>query len=196
MKIKVLVLSIMRQLMGITRDDGKQKPAIIKLYEFTKGGTDVMDQKISKYSCKSLTHRWTMIHFFNLMNTIRCNAMVLHAIKHKKPLRKSNSFDIGWELLLALVRTFMAERQTVGLGQALTNKVAIFVQKNSDEPAPRSADGDSRYSERKQRCISEISGPDHRKRKDNLKKLKSCFEECGNPVCEEHSKLICHNHSE
>ena len=53
----VLVLSIMKPLMGIT--------AIIKFYDFTKGGTDVMDQKISKYSCKLLTHCWTMIHFFS-----------------------------------------------------------------------------------------------------------------------------------
>ena len=82
------------------------------------------------------------------MDTIRCNAMVLPTIKHKKPLRKSNSFDIGWELALALVRPFMAARPTVCLGQVLKNKIAIFVQKNSDDPAPRPADGYSRYSER------------------------------------------------
>ena len=125
--------------------------------------------------------------------------MVLHAIKHKKPLCKSNSFDIGLELVLALVIPFVAARPTVGLGQALENKIVIFVQKNSDEPDPRLVDGYSQYSERKQRCsicISEISGPDHKKRKDNLKKLKSCCEECGNPVCEKHSKLICNSHSE
>ena len=69
-----LVLSTMRPLMDITSDNGKQKPAIIKFYDFTKRGTDVMDQKISKYSCKLLTHRWTMIHFFFLMHSIRCNA--------------------------------------------------------------------------------------------------------------------------
>ena len=132
----VLVLSTMRPLMGKTRDDGKQKPAIIKFHDFTKGGSDVMDQKISKY-----THRWTMTHFFFWMDTIRCNTMVLHAIKHKKPLCKSNSFDIGWELVLALVRPFMAARPTVVLGQALKNKIATFVQKNSDELAPRPTDG-------------------------------------------------------
>ena len=127
-----------------------------------------MDQKISKYSCKLLTHRWTMIHFFFLMDTIRCNAMVLHAIKHKKPLRKSNSFDIGCDLALALVRPFMDARPTVVLGQALKNKIAIFVQKNFEEPAPRPANGYSQYSKIKQRCsicISEISGPDHKKKK-------------------------------
>ena len=165
-KNNVLVLLTMRPLMGITRNNGKHKPAIIKFYDFTKGGTDVMDQKTSKYFCKSLTHCWTMIHFFFLMDTIRCNAMVLDAIKHKKLLRKSNSFDIGWELVTALVRPFMAARPTVGLGQALKNKIATFVQKNSDGPAPRPANSFSRYSERKQRCsicISEISGLDQKK---------------------------------
>ena len=56
-KKNVLVLSTMRPLMGITRDDGKLKPALIKFYDFTKGGTDIMDQKISKYSTKSFSHR-------------------------------------------------------------------------------------------------------------------------------------------
>ena len=64
-KKNVLALSTMRLLMGIIHDDGKQKPAIIKFYDFTKGGIDVMDQKTSKYSCKSLTHCWTIIHFFS-----------------------------------------------------------------------------------------------------------------------------------
>ena len=75
------------------------------------------------------------------MDTIRCNAMLLHAIKHKKPLHKSNSFDIGRELVLGLVTPFMAARPTVDLGQALKNKIATFVQKNSGEPAPRPAGG-------------------------------------------------------
>ena len=33
---KVLMLSIMRPISGITKDDGKSKPAIMKLYDFTK----------------------------------------------------------------------------------------------------------------------------------------------------------------
>lgn len=46
-KKKVLVLSTVRLLMGITQDDGKQKPDIIKFDDFTKGGMDILDQKIS-----------------------------------------------------------------------------------------------------------------------------------------------------
>ena len=61
--------------------------------------------------------------------------------KHKKPLCKFNSFDIGWDLVLALVRPFVTARPAVDLGQVLKNKIAIFVQKNSDKPAPRPAGG-------------------------------------------------------
>ena len=42
-KKNVLVLSTMRPSMGIMCDDGKQKPIIIKFYDFPKGETDVMD---------------------------------------------------------------------------------------------------------------------------------------------------------
>ena len=40
----VLLLSSMLPLLGTTKDDGKKKPAIYQLYDFTKGGTDVVDQ--------------------------------------------------------------------------------------------------------------------------------------------------------
>ena len=33
---KVLMLSTMRPISGITKDDGKSKPAIMKFYDFTK----------------------------------------------------------------------------------------------------------------------------------------------------------------
>ena len=48
----VLVLSTMRPLQGITKDDGKQKPSIFKLNAFTKGGTTVVDQRIAKFTTK------------------------------------------------------------------------------------------------------------------------------------------------
>ena len=34
----VLILSTMRPLLGVTKDDGKCKPVVIKFYDFTKGG--------------------------------------------------------------------------------------------------------------------------------------------------------------
>ena len=45
----VLVLSTMRPILGITNDNGKQKPAVLNLYDFTQGGTDQMDKQIGNY---------------------------------------------------------------------------------------------------------------------------------------------------
>jgi len=42
-KRNVLLLSTVQPILGITKDDGKKKPAIYKLYDFTEGGTGVMD---------------------------------------------------------------------------------------------------------------------------------------------------------
>ena len=41
----------------MTKGEGKKKLAIMKLYDFRKGGTDVVDQKMGNYSVKS---KWTV----------------------------------------------------------------------------------------------------------------------------------------
>lgn len=49
------VLSTMQPLMGVTKEDDKKKPAIYKLYDFTKGGTDIIDQRIGFYTCRVIS---------------------------------------------------------------------------------------------------------------------------------------------
>ena len=46
------MLTTTEPLLGLTTDDAKEKPALIKLYDFTKGGTDFVDQKMGFYSTK------------------------------------------------------------------------------------------------------------------------------------------------
>ena len=79
-KKNVLLLSTIRPLSGITHDGGKRKPAIVKFYDFTTGGIDILDQKISKYSCKSVTQPWTMVHFFFFdgYHPLQCSHIVCH----------------------------------------------------------------------------------------------------------------------
>jgi hypothetical protein len=47
-KRNVLVLVTTNPILGVTKDDGKSKPAIIKFYDSTKGGTDIVDQKMGE----------------------------------------------------------------------------------------------------------------------------------------------------
>ena len=53
----------MSPLLGVTTDENKRKPAILKLYDFTKGGTDVVDQKLGTYTVKSKSRKWTLVAF-------------------------------------------------------------------------------------------------------------------------------------
>ena len=62
-KKNVLMMTTTRPLLGKTKDDGKNKPALYKLYDFTKGGTDIVDQKIGSYTCKAKSSKWKMVAF-------------------------------------------------------------------------------------------------------------------------------------
>ena len=56
-KRNALLLSLVPPLLATTKDDNKSKPAIYKLYDFSKSETDIIDQKMGFYSCKSKSKR-------------------------------------------------------------------------------------------------------------------------------------------
>ena len=83
-KKNVLLLSTLGPILGVNKDDEKQKPALYKLYDFTKGGTDIVDQKMGTYAVKSKSRKWTMVGFSYLLDTIRVNACTILALNQKK----------------------------------------------------------------------------------------------------------------
>ena len=70
-KKNVLMLTTMRPCLGITKDDGKENPALYKFYDFTKGGTDIGDQKLSYYTAKAKSLKWKMVAFYFMLDTAR-----------------------------------------------------------------------------------------------------------------------------
>ena len=83
-KKSVILLPSMRPCFGKTRDDGKEKPQIYKLCDFTKGGTDIVNQKAGRYTCKSKARKWEMAAFFYILDTTQINAATMIALKTKK----------------------------------------------------------------------------------------------------------------
>ena len=65
----VFMLSTLQPLKGITKDDQKEKPALYKLYDFTKGGTDIVDQLNDFYSTRSKSSRWVCVAMFYTLDT-------------------------------------------------------------------------------------------------------------------------------
>ena len=68
-KKNVMMLSTLRPILGTTIDDGKNKAALYKLYDLTKGGTDIVDQRIGFYTCKFKSRRRSMTAFAYIIDT-------------------------------------------------------------------------------------------------------------------------------
>ena len=71
-----MMISALKPVHAIT-DDDKKKPALYKLYNFRKGGTDIMDQKMGSYAVKARLRKSTKVA--------------------KKTLKNQNFVPILWE---------------------------------------------------------------------------------------------------
>lgn len=69
-KMDVLALASTPPLLGTPIDGNKNKPVLLKLYDFTKGGTDIVDQIIGAYSVDSRSKHWTLSSFSYLSDTV------------------------------------------------------------------------------------------------------------------------------
>ena len=137
----VLMLSTMQPLLGVTRDDDKKNPALYKFYDFTKGGTDIVDQKIGSYTCKAKSPKWKMIGLYYILDTIRINATTLLALTEKKDPKKMNSFNVGWELAMSLVVPNILRRKRNG-NASIQRKIATIV---NVQPAERHLENDVNF---------------------------------------------------
>jgi len=134
-KKNVLLLSSMPTILGVTKDD-KKKPAIIKLYDFTKGGTDIVDQRMSYYSVNTKSSRWTLNALSYMQDTARVNAQTLWSLNNGKEPTKTNSFLFGTTLAMNLVKPHIARRSIVHLKEPIKCKIRQLTQSNEDSQQP------------------------------------------------------------
>ena len=79
-KKNVILLSTASPILGI-RKDGKSKLGIYKVYDFTKGGTDIIDQRIGFYTCKPKSRKWTMTLFSYVVDMARVKMSTTFALQ-------------------------------------------------------------------------------------------------------------------
>ena len=100
----VLVFSTVQLTLGVTIDDGKKKPAVCKLYDFTKPGMDVMEHRIGAYTCKAKSNPWTLTAFWYILNVHSINAGTVLAFNKKIDLCKQDLYDFGMNLAFLFIR--------------------------------------------------------------------------------------------
>ena len=69
------MLSTSRPLNEKTIDDGKEKPQSIKFYNFTKGGTDIVDQLNAYYTTRAKSCRWVFVALSYMLDISRVNVL-------------------------------------------------------------------------------------------------------------------------
>ena len=95
----VLLHSIEQLILGVAIHDGKKKPAICKLYDFTKAGTDMMEHQIDAFTCIPKSISWTLIAFCYMPDVHRINASTVFAFNKKRLIYASKIFyDFGMNL--------------------------------------------------------------------------------------------------
>ena len=185
-KKNVLALSSMPFIFGTTKDDGKDKPALLKFYDFTKGGTDVVDQRIGNYSVNSLSKRWPMTAFAYILDTARINSQTMFAINHDLSPRQQNSFLFGWELAKQLITPHLRERKLIsGLQTSTLNKINMFLNE-SEQIVPTTSHLLPVKSEQKRRCVecvNDLKGDGYTEKRNKLAKTNAQCQKCGNPLC-------------
>ena len=191
-KKNVLLLSTVEPLLGVTKDD-KQKPALYKLYDFTKGGTDIIDQKMGAYTTKSKSRKWTKVAFSYLLDTIRVNASTIYALANNKHPKEIKSFHFGTELADSLIMPFLTTRTLRGLSKSVCNKITLYMGKQEENvvenrfnfPAVDDSAKRCRY------CLDNIAGDGYKAKKDKLSKKKTLCRTCGKTICEVHMVAFC-----
>ena len=184
----VLMLATVDPLLGITVDDGKKKPALYKFYDFTKGGTDIVDQKMGSYTVKPKSRRWVMVAFSYLVDTIRVNSSTVLALNKKIDPTKFNSFEHGYALAQQLVMPQIRRRNRNGLTSSVLRKIDLVMPRGEipvDE-GPRTAG-------RCKDCLERIKGDNYKAKKNSIGRIKTKCPKCKNFTCKKHSKLICDN---
>ena len=78
-----------------TKDEHKSKSWIFKFHDFTKGGTDIVDQINDYVTTIAKSLRWVMIVLYYMLNTALVNAKAIWCIKNGIDHRKLKSYNSG-----------------------------------------------------------------------------------------------------
>ena len=193
-KKNVLLLSATRPLSGITKDDGKKKPALYKLYDFTKGGTDECDQRAESCRCKPKSRKWTIVSFSYVLDMARINSGTILALNRNESPRRSStsSFDIGWNLSRCLILPYVQARSLNGLTRSTQLKISLVLGNERQPNRTAKKAIDKGYTCKRCRdCMDGTTGEGHKKKKDNQKKVSTSCDECQAFICSEHLTRKC-----
>ena len=128
-KKDVILSSTAPPILGITKDDGKSKLGIYKVYDFTKGGAGIIDQRMGFYTCKPTSRKWAITVFSYVTDMARLISSTTFAFQKKYDPCKQDSFEYCYTLLYQLVKLFIQSRSVNGLTTLVRQKIELVIGK-------------------------------------------------------------------
>ena len=126
-KKNVIVLSTYRPLHDKTIDDGKEKPQIIKFYDFTKGGTDIVDHLNDCYTTRLKSCCWVMVALSHVLDTAKVNGKTMWCLKNDSDTSSTSLYDFSWNLVKALALPHVQRRSLNGLVSSVQSRIKMFL---------------------------------------------------------------------
>lgn len=175
-------------------DDEKKKPEIIKHYNRTKGGVDLMDKMAGAFSVQRKTLRWPVSFFFNIIDLAGLAAYIIYKANNptfgkKTDSRRTFLKNLGNELAMPAILT---RSRTPTVYRNFKTKIAIefiigapvrppiVVQKSTEQQVVRDATGRLPIVGVCVKCLET---------KNRRKTRKTCTQ-CTRPICAEHSQTL------
>ena len=90
-KLPVIMLSS-SHFEGVVSTDEARKPEMILDYNKQKEGVDMFDENVEEFSCRRKTVQWSLLFFYNLLDTATNNAYIL--------LKKSGTYTCSNKVFL------------------------------------------------------------------------------------------------
>ena len=167
----VLLLSTVQPILGVSKNP-KRKSSIYKLYDYAKGGTDMVDQRVGTYSCHTKSRRWIVAAFAYVLDFSRVNVSTIVALNKGHDPQKQKSFEFVLNLVSGLILRQIKQRQLTGLQLPVIRKMDLTLEYKLSNRTSTSqlSKHTPKSSVRKQcgLCCAEASGPGQRKRKDGI----------------------------
>ena len=171
----------------------RKKAMTHKLYDYTKGGIDIPDQRMGSYTSNPKLCKWTITALSYILDIARINSQATYVINNK--INTTDSFIFDWELTEALVLPHMKKRLLKGvLSKPLQQSVSLFV--GAVVAAKRHPQADDNIPCRCPMCLNETHGDGHKEAKNSIGKVKSCYCKCNHSFSRKHVVSLCKNCSE
>ena len=103
------------------------------MYDFTKGGKDIIDQRMGFYTCKPKPRKWKITVFSYVIDIARVNSSTTFALQKKYDPCKQDSFEYYYTLLYEVVKPFIQSRSLNGLIKPERQKIELIIGKRQWE---------------------------------------------------------------